>query len=117
MHRLNYKLEENSGNVYSWGRNDYGQLGRSCDGSYDHIPGLVTGLKNVASLSCGSEHNLALTDDGTLFSWGWNEHGICGTGDEINVKFPHKVAALKDYQFYHVGCGAGHSFAIGSDVT
>lgn len=55
--------------MYSWGRNDYGQLGRSCDGSHDHIPGLVAGLKNVTSLSCGSEHNLAVTGNYILKYW------------------------------------------------
>lgn len=37
-----------SGRIFSWGRGDYGQLGRSCD-------------QCVNSLKCGSEHNLAIT--------------------------------------------------------
>lgn len=50
-----------SGQLYSWGRADYGQLGRSCDRSCDPIPKPVADVQDVASIVCGSEHNLILT--------------------------------------------------------
>ena len=43
--------------------------------------------------------------------WGWNEHGICGTGDENNVPLPTQVA-LPAKRITSIGCGAGHSFAL-----
>jgi len=45
-------------------------------------------------------------------TWGWNEHGICGTGDEINVYTPGCVSSLKDSDVRVIGCGGGHSFAV-----
>lgn len=34
----------------------------------------------LVSYSCGSEHTLAMTQSGTCYAWGWNEHGNCGGG-------------------------------------
>ncbi|XP_071099304.1 secretion-regulating guanine nucleotide exchange factor-like [Haliotis cracherodii] len=100
------------GSVYTWGRADYGQLGRSCDRSHDWIPRPVISLQNSKAVTCGSEHSLAIDADGHLVTWGWNEHGMCATGDEVNVKVPHMVAALNDKEVDHIGSGAGHSFVI-----
>ena len=52
-----------------------------------------------------------ISDDGSLYSWGWNEHGICGTGDETNVPLPQRVEAVGS-NVINIGCGAGHSYVI-----
>jgi alpha-tubulin suppressor-like RCC1 family protein len=51
-----------------------------------------------------------------LITWGWNEHGLCGNGNEDNILIPHQVAALTDYVIKMIGCGAGHSFAMINDT-
>ena len=51
------------------------------------------------------------SEEGKLMCWGWNEHGICGTGDENNVPLPTQVA-LPAKRITSIGCGAGHSFAL-----
>lgn len=103
-----------SGEVYSWGRADYGQLGRPCDQSFDHTPKPVEKLGKAHTVACGSEHNLAITDDGKLWSWGWNEHGMCGTGDDKDVHLPVQVASQTRHVMT-IGCGAGHSMALVKD--
>ena len=45
-------------------------------------------------------------------TWGWNEHGICGTGDEINIHLPGVVGTLQGSHVSVIGCGGGHSFAV-----
>ncbi|CAL1540890.1 unnamed protein product [Lymnaea stagnalis] len=105
-----------SGDLYSWGRGDLGQLGRKCEQSYDYKPKQIVGLHHVKSQFCGSEHNLALTDDNNVYSWGWNEHGICGTGDEQNVMYPTKVPAFIACSVVAIGCGTGHSFCYAKDT-
>ncbi|KAK7491466.1 hypothetical protein BaRGS_00017295 [Batillaria attramentaria] len=93
--------------VYSWGRADYGQLGRSCDQSCDPTPKVVERLGKVHAVACGSEHNLAVTDDGNLYSWGWNEHGMCGTGNESNVPLPVQVSVQAEhYKSVYIGPGS-----------
>nr|XP_022306882.1 secretion-regulating guanine nucleotide exchange factor-like isoform X1 [Crassostrea virginica] len=101
-----------SGKIYSWGRGNYGQLGRSCDESHDGIPHQIGELHDVTSVVCGSEHNLVITVDGRLFAWGWNEHGMCATGDEKNVERPKEVEIVSEYLSIHCGTGAGHCFLL-----
>ena len=36
-------------------------------------------------LASGGWHNLALTESGDVYSWGWNESGQLGLGTEIQV--------------------------------
>ncbi|XP_050409912.1 secretion-regulating guanine nucleotide exchange factor [Patella vulgata] len=100
------------GNVYSWGRGDYGQLGRKISRICDFTPSRIDNMQPIQYITCGSEHNLAIDSSGNLLSWGWNEHGICGTGDEINIYKPSVPNKLIGINVRHIGCGAGHSFAV-----
>ncbi|KFO18667.1 Secretion-regulating guanine nucleotide exchange factor [Fukomys damarensis] len=49
---------------------------------------------------------------GACYSWGWNEHGMCGDGTEANVWAPKPVQVLQSAPGLLVGCGAGHSLAV-----
>ncbi|XP_015194184.2 secretion-regulating guanine nucleotide exchange factor isoform X2 [Lepisosteus oculatus] len=106
-----------SGRVFSWGRADYGQLGRPGDPSETGrsqpagVPAEVDGLAGATEIACGSEHNLAIVG-GRLLSWGWNEHGMCGDGTEVNVSQPQPIPALRGAGPLLIGCGAGHSMAL-----
>ena len=73
----------------------------------------------ISSIRCGSEHSLALTNDGRLFSFGWNEHGSCGSGDEIDQSVPCEVRLRNDEntlmandRWVLIGAGCGHSFGM-----
>ncbi|KAM8922951.1 LOW QUALITY PROTEIN: secretion-regulating guanine nucleotide exchange factor [Lycaon pictus] len=117
-----------TGKVFTWGRADYGQLGWQleshedwkarnqdssfpCSGPQKSMPSSLHCLTGAAEVSCGSEHNLAVIG-GTCYSWGWNEHGMCGDGSEANVWAPKPVEALRSSRGLLVGCGAGHSLAL-----
>ncbi|KAM9373125.1 secretion-regulating guanine nucleotide exchange factor [Phaethornis superciliosus] len=115
-----------TGKVFTWGRADYGQLGRharfpggqeACTASEQHlellsnIPVSVPCLNGASQIACGSEHNLAVVG-GWCLSWGWNEHGMCGDGTEANVHVPKPVKALGYTKWILIGCGAGHSMAL-----
>ena len=84
------------GNVYSWGDNSKGQLGRSASEGYDGTPrkvNLPTGVRRFTQVIAGGNHSLALGSDGNLYSWGDNTSGqlgrsISGTQDGT----PGKVA-------------------------
>lgn len=73
----------NDGNVFLYGRNTYGQLGRN-DVSITNLVQLNCD-DDVNDLHLGSEHGLLQTKSGNVRTWGWNEHGNCGNGNEINV--------------------------------
>ena len=38
-------------------------------------------MEGVSKVLAGSEHCLSLTEEGRVWSWGWNEHNNCGLGD------------------------------------
>ncbi|KAK5927900.1 hypothetical protein CgunFtcFv8_013009 [Champsocephalus gunnari] len=113
--------------VYTWGRGDYGQLGRqTCHHAERQMTGPSAGSGNTVvslpaevkvlcgatQIACGSEHNLAILG-GRLLSWGWNEHGMCGDGSQSDVFQPQLVSGVRPLL---IGCGAGHSMAV-SPVT
>ncbi|XP_032283248.1 secretion-regulating guanine nucleotide exchange factor [Phoca vitulina] len=117
-----------TGKVFTWGRADYGQLGRKlesredwklqnqdpshpCSGPPKSMPSFLPCLTGAVEVSCGSEHNLAVIG-GTCYSWGWNEHGMCGDGSEADIWAPKCVQALRSSLGLLVGCGAGHSLAL-----
>ncbi|XP_024887797.1 secretion-regulating guanine nucleotide exchange factor isoform X2 [Temnothorax curvispinosus] len=111
-----------NGTVFSWGRNDYGQLGRSSSKPQNGISTeerlqCVEHVPKIVQLSVGSEHNVALTDDGVVLCWGWNEHGNCGNGKTENVLRPEVLPISSDSIAVLVGAGAGHSFAVIKDTS
>ncbi|KAJ8002526.1 hypothetical protein DPEC_G00159820 [Dallia pectoralis] len=110
-----------SGRVFTWGRANYSQLGRTeptnqCSGGptteatsqWACVPSEVKVLCGATQIVCGSEHNLAIVGR-RLLSWGWNEHGMCGDGSKTDVSQPQLVPDLRPIL---IGCGAGHSMAL-----
>ena len=81
------------GTVYTWGWNQYGQLGNGAT-TNSRIPVAVvtTGTslagKVVSQIAAGNAHALAMTDDGTVYTWGWNQHGQLGNNSTINSSLP-----------------------------
>ncbi len=59
----------NCGEVYAWGRNDWGQIGNGCN-SDQLIPIKVKGFNDerVVMISCGAYHSMALTECGHVYS-------------------------------------------------
>ena len=48
----------------------------------------------IIKIACGSEHSMALTSRGDLFTWGWGEHGNLGHGTKANEYYPRLVTNL-----------------------
>lgn len=103
----------NENEAVSWGRNTYGQLG-SPDSQRPRPWEMerVAGAGKIRQIAVGSEHNVALTEDGIILCWGWNEHGNCGNGSTRDVLFPERIELAFNYDPILVGAGAGHSLAV-----
>jgi len=76
------------GEVFAWGCNAYGQLG---DGSTTNrsTPTKVPGIGSIVAIAAGggAKYNYpapgtsyALTADGTVYAWGYDNEGQCGQG-------------------------------------
>ena len=68
------------GTVFAWGYNYAGQVGNGSLGGNVLAPVQVVGLSDVAAISAGYYHSLALKRDGTLWAWGTNWSGNLGDG-------------------------------------
>jgi alpha-tubulin suppressor-like RCC1 family protein len=82
------------GSVWSWGNNDYGQLGDGSDLGRS-TPRQVPGLSGVVAISAGIYDSLALRDDGTVWSWGYNGQGQLGDGTITHRSTPVQVPGLR----------------------
>ena len=75
------------------------------------MPGLL-GVK-VQSIYPGTYHILALSADGTVYSWGDGMYGKLGHGDEEDVARPKPIAALREVRA--LATHRAHSLAVTSD--
>jgi len=82
------------GTVWTWGRNQFGQLGNGSNVPQSVLPVQVQGLSHVTIYAARDYHNLAVKDDGTVWAWGSGENGELGdnlTSDSnvpVEVLFP-----------------------------
>ena len=53
-------------------------------------------------------------DETMLFSWGYNQHGQCGSGDYANSLTPRKVQGLDGYKIDLISAGQQHSLILAS---
>ncbi len=81
------------GTLWSWGRNDRGQLGQS-NVINRSSPVQVGALTTWLNISAGRYSCLATKTDGTLWSWGYNYYGQLGQNNTIYRSSPVQVGAL-----------------------
>lgn len=71
------------------------------------------GTSIVIQVACGTNHALALTNNGELYSWGSNGEGQLGLGsDTKNEIKPKIVSSLAATPIAFIACGGYHSIAI-----
>ncbi|MEI8081786.1 MAG: hypothetical protein WCI74_08080, partial [Actinomycetes bacterium] len=63
--------------------------------------------------TAGGYHGLAVSRDGRLWGWGWNEHGQVGDGAAVNRLSPTPVGVATDWRA--ISSGSEHSLALKSD--
>ena len=115
---------KDDGTVWAWGCNGDGQLG---DGTTTNraYPVQVksnasTYLENITMISAGSDHTVALKDDGTVWAWGYNYSGQLGDGTTTSRYYPVQVMSdstteLKDITV--ISAGTNHTVALKDDGT
>lgn len=87
--------EDGQSLVLSCGSNERSQLGRH--GSWKRFEEIdALRVHQIKSLACGSNHSLALTEAGQVFSWGDNSYGQLGIGkiDAEIIAKPHFIKKL-----------------------
>jgi alpha-tubulin suppressor-like RCC1 family protein len=71
--------------------------------------------KAFVLVAAGGAHALAVSTDGAVYAWGWNQYGQCGLGAESlgsTVPLPRAVPFLQARCAVQVACGAAHSVVM-----
>jgi len=104
-----------TGEVYSWGGGNDGQLGHGSDelygGQNESAPRRVEALQAVAGISAGSEHSAAWSAEGAMWTWGFGACGRLGHGNENDQFVPCLVEALAGKKVVGVAAGCLHTVA------
>jgi len=86
-----------AGDIWAFGSGECGQLGNGrC--TVSEVPMItvprISEEELFVSVACGFAHTLALTNKGSVFSWGLNHHGQLGIGDMKSRQTPQRVGNL-----------------------
>ncbi|XP_010113670.1 PREDICTED: probable E3 ubiquitin-protein ligase HERC3, partial [Chlamydotis macqueenii] len=95
-----------SGAVYSWGKNDFGQLGLG-DTEDRSYPSYVEALEHwkTVFISCGADHTAVLSKDGLVCTFGAGGAGQLGHNSTRNELTPRVVAELWGARVSQIACG------------
>ncbi|KJE88999.1 hypothetical protein CAOG_00561 [Capsaspora owczarzaki ATCC 30864] len=111
------------GDVYTWGSSHNGQLGHGdmIDGVGSLPPARCETLhmnsNRIASISCGAEHTVAITNEGMVYAWGANGYGQLGLGDTDKRTKPTMLSRLEpvvmhESRIIQVACGYFHTLFL-----
>lgn len=95
--------------TWAWGNNSSGQLATG-DTVSSSTPQLVTSIPDIAYLSLGSNHSMAINSAGQLTSWGYNYYGQLGLGDRRFRTTPRVVPLPGPAEF--IAAGRNTSFVV-----
>ncbi len=109
-------LLKDDGSVWSWGLNNYGQLGNGTVAIISEpriaTPVQVTNLSGITSIAAGLYHTLALKNDGTVWAWGTNDFGQLGDGTKVDKSTPVQVKGLSDITAISASKGISSFFSM-----
>ena len=97
-----------NGTIWSWGRNQYGQLGLS-DATNRSSPVQIGSATDWSIIRCGQDSAFARKSNNTVWSWGRNQYGQLGLLDATNRSSPVQIGSGTDWDI--LGSGFGHTIA------
>lgn len=104
---------KSDGSVWTWGKNDVGQLGNGSNISSD-IPRRVAGVGEVSVMAAGNDATLVVKKDGTVWGWGKDINAVSPGGLEVKSSLsPRQIPGLKDIASVSM---PGQGFVTGSHM-
>jgi alpha-tubulin suppressor-like RCC1 family protein len=101
----------NQGTVFSFGRNDQGQLGLG-DTISRPSPRKLQLTHRVVDAACGRRHTILLLADGTVMAMGLNTSGQLGIGSSKTTNKETPVPLLFDFEGKIVKVACGNDFSM-----
>ncbi|TKW17094.1 hypothetical protein SEVIR_5G343100v4 [Setaria viridis] len=68
--------------------------------------------EEVVQIASGTEHSALVTGSGSVFTWGWGEHGQLGLGDTSDQVVPQRVNLTVSPGSRGIYCGSGFTIAV-----
>jgi len=106
------------GQVYTCGSNTHGQLGHgdTIDRAIPKIIELIEGPTQVVQIAAGASYTFAVTDDGTVHSFGSCTNFCLGHGDQHDELRPRAIQSFKRRNIHVVRVSAGDEHAVALDA-
>ncbi|KPA12209.1 BNR repeat domain protein, partial [Candidatus Magnetomorum sp. HK-1] len=112
---------ESNGTVWTWGKNEAGQLGNGSSGTNLSSAYHMLNFSDVTAIAAGGNHNLALKSDGSVWAWGDNSRAQLGDNTITNRSTPVQVLDSNATGYLEdiiaIAAGSTHSMALKSDGT
>ncbi|KAG8303906.1 putative E3 ubiquitin-protein ligase herc1, partial [Homalodisca vitripennis] len=108
-----------SGEVSACGKGSYGRLGLGDSNNQPKPKRLEVSekMKRLSSSKGSDGHTLALTEEGSVYSWGDGDYGKLGHGMNTTQKQPKLIDAspFSSKVVTHISAGYRHSAAVTAD--
>jgi len=86
----------NDGTMFTWGSDEYGELGDGTPGGTRATPLPIATPKDVIAVAAARDHVVALRQNGSVWSWGNGYHGALGHAGNASLATPTQIANLPE---------------------
>lgn len=107
---------KNDGVLWAWGQNLNGALGDNSTVNKSSPVSVLGGFTDWRSACAGRLTSAAIRQNGTLWTWGYNQYGQLGDGTTVNKSSPVSVAG-GGTTWLRASIGELHAAAIKTDGT
>lgn len=76
------------------------------------VPVRIAGLDGIVSVAAGQWHAAALSERGTVVTWGVGNQGRLGLGDSLTKYTPTRVQLTPQVPFSSIACGSFNTAAV-----
>lgn len=105
---------ETNGTLWSWGYNQFGQLGIGSTVSTTS-PVQIGSDNDWKYINASADCSYAIKEDGTLWAWGSNYFGQVGNGNNTDVYAPVQIGTDADWKI--IASGSYHALAMKENGT
>ena len=99
--------------VYTWGRNEYMQLGLR-DNKTRPNPEEMNFLEGCVDVQAARYWSMALRHTGEVYTWGQGRDGVLGHGEAMSRGAPHLVLSMQGRKVQQIFAGPSHAMMITS---
>lgn len=110
-----------NGKIYTWGVGEHGELGRRIMERHKVGSSLIPRAinfnrsKKFVKVYSGGYHTFAVTSNNEVYSFGLNNYGQLGLGDEIDHEQPEEIELPEGFVVKEIGVGEHHTIILGEN--